>query len=87
MQRSNNSDRNSISLATSTNTPKYVGGSSAATATTAGIAALVWATNSNMSRSQVLNRLKQASDFYPSRSSSFGYGNINADAAVRGVPF
>jgi len=87
MQRSNNSDRNSISLATSTNTPKYVGGSSAATATTAGIAALVWATNRNMSRSQVLNRLKQASDFYPSRSSSFGYGNINADAAVRGVPF
>ena len=87
MQRSNNTSRNSISLATSTNTPKYVGGSSAATATTAGIAALVWATNSNMSRTQVLDRLKQASDFYPSRSGSFGYGNINADAAVRGVAF
>ncbi len=87
MQRSNDSDRNSISLATSTNTPKYVGGSSAATATTAGIAALVWATNRNMSRNQVLDRMKQASDFYPSRSSSFGYGNINADAAVRGLAF
>lgn len=87
MQRSNDSDRNSISLATSTNTPKYVGGSSAATATTAGIAALVWATNRNMSRNQVLDRMKRASDFYPSRSSSFGYGNINADAAVRGLSF
>ena len=87
MQRSNDSNRNSVSLATSTNPPKYVGGSSAATATTAGIAALVWATNSRMSRSQVLDRMKRASDFYPSRNSSFGYGNINANAAVRGLSF
>ena len=87
MQRSYDSDRNSIGLATSSNQPKYISGSSCATATTAGIAALVWATNPNMSRSTVVNRLKQASELYPNRSSSYGWGNINAQAAVAGSSY
>ncbi|NRA51551.1 MAG: protease, partial [Phaeodactylibacter sp.] len=57
--------------------------SSAATATTAGIAALVWATNPNQSRNQVLQRLKNASSNYPARSSNFGWGTINAAQAVQ----
>jgi len=82
MQRSWDSDRNSVGLATYSNTPKYVGGSSASTATTAGIAALVWATNPSMSRSTVLYRLRRASQLYNNKSSSYGYGNINARSAV-----
>lgn len=84
MQRRSDNNRTALSLAMSGNTPSTVGGSSAATATTAGIAALVWATNPSMSRNQVLNRLKNASQYYPGRDGNFGYGLINADAAVRG---
>lgn len=64
-------------------TRNYTGGSSVATATTAGIAALVWSKYPNWSREQVLNRLKQSSAFYPNRSSDFGYGNIDALKAVQ----
>ena len=87
MQRRSNNDRVALTLATSGNTPANVGGSSAATATTAGIAALVWATNPGMSRSQVLQRLKNASQFYPSRDGNFGWGRIDANAAVRGLSY
>ncbi len=61
----------------------YVGGSSVATATTAGIAALVWAKHPSWSRSQVLSKLKQSAAFYPNKSSSYGYGNIDALKAVQ----
>jgi serine protease len=83
MQRRSNTDRTSLTLSRSNNNPGYVGGSSAATATTAGIAALVWATNPSQSRSQVLNRMKQAASFYPGRNGSFGWGIIDANQAVR----
>ena len=82
MQRANNNDRTSLTLSMSGNQPARVGGSSAATATTAGIAALIWATNPSMSRNTVLNRMKNASQFYPSRNSQFGWGLIDAAAAV-----
>jgi len=62
---------------------RYTGGSSVATATTAGIAALVWSKYPTWSRSQVLNRLKQSAEFYPYKNSSFGYGNIDALQAVQ----
>ncbi len=61
---------------------EYVGGSSVATATTAGIAALVWARNPSWSRSTVLDKLKRASEFYPSRNGNFGWGKIDALQAV-----
>lgn len=83
MQRSSDNSRTSLTLTPSGNTPAYVGGSSAATATTAGIAALVWATNPSQSRTQVLNRMKNASQFYPGRDGAFGWGLIDAAAAVR----
>ncbi|MEM7575313.1 MAG: S8 family serine peptidase [Bacteroidota bacterium] len=82
MQRREDTDRTSLTLAMSGNTPSYVGGSSAATATTAGIAALVWATNPSQSRTTVLNRMKQAASIYPGRSGSFGWGIVDANYAV-----
>ncbi|MCB0629488.1 MAG: S8 family serine peptidase [Lewinella sp.] len=82
MQRASDNSRTSLTLAPSGNTPATVGGSSAATATTAGIAALVWATNPSQSRTQVLTRLKNASQFYPGRNGEFGWGKIDAAAAV-----
>lgn len=82
MQRSEDTDRTSLTLAESGNTPAYVGGSSAATATTAGIAALVWATNPGQSRTQVLNRMKAAASIYPGRNGNFGWGIVDAYQAV-----
>ncbi|MEZ5044915.1 MAG: S8 family serine peptidase [Saprospiraceae bacterium] len=82
MQRSSNNDRTSLTLAASGNTPSTVGGSSAATATTAGIAALVWATNPAQSRTQVLERLKNAAHIYPGRNGDYGWGIIDAAQAV-----
>lgn len=65
------------------NQTDYVGGSSVATATTAGIAALVWSKNPSWNKDQVLNKLRQSSSLYPNRNSEYGYGNINAALAVQ----
>lgn len=82
MERFSNTDRNTLSLAASGNTPSYVGGSSCATATAAGIAALVWSAKPTLTRDQVYLSLRNTSQFYPSTNSSKGYGNLNAAAAV-----
>ena len=82
MQRRNNNDRTTLSLPLSGNQPTYSAGSSCATATTAGIAALVWSKYPNWSRSQVYDRLKQSSSYYPSRNGNFGWGAIDALQAV-----
>ena len=82
MERNSNSSRNSLSLSPGGITPSYIGGSSAATATAAGIASLVWSVNASRTREQVLNCLVTTAQFYPNPSGSKGYGNINASAAV-----
>lgn len=84
MQRSWDNGRTSLALAKTGDQPDYISGSSAATATTAGIAALVWARNPSWSRTTVVNRMKVASQNYPYRNGSYGWGNINARAAVLG---
>lgn len=81
MERSG-TNRHPLSLAMSGNQPSTVGGSSVATATAAGIAALVWAKNPGMSRDQVLTKMRNTADLYPNRSSDFGWGTLNAAAAV-----
>ncbi len=58
-----------------------VGGSSAATATTAGIAALAWGRNTSQTANDVLTRLRNNAAFKSSLSSQFGYGVINANGA------
>jgi len=82
MERGNNNHQPVAGYYTGQNS--YFGGSSVATASTAGIAALVWAKYPTWTRAQVLDRLKQSAAFYPNKNSDFGYGNINALKAVRG---
>ena len=83
MEGDNNTSKAPPVLGFYNNQRRYTGGSSVATATTAGIAALVWARHPSWSRTQVLNRLKQSAEFYPYRNSSFGFGNIDALQAVQ----
>jgi serine protease len=71
-----------ITIAMSGNAPSTVGGSSVAASTASGIAALVWAKNPGWTRAQVLERLRSTADLYPSRNSQYGYGNLDAAAAV-----
>lgn len=83
MERDNNNGRTGTVLGFYNGDRDYVGGSSVATATVAGIAALVWSRHPSWSRSQVLNKLRQSSEFYPNKSSTKGYGNIDALQAVQ----
>lgn len=83
MERSSNSDRTMLALSVeNTNTPTYFGGSSCATATVAGIAALVWSKNTGLNKAQVKGKLIQASSNYPNKDSNLGWGTIDAYQAV-----
>lgn len=82
MERGANSNRTSLSLAPSGFNPAYIGGSSCATAITAGIAGVIWSVKPSLVRSQIITAMQQTSQYYPNPSSSRGYGNINAGAAV-----
>lgn len=82
MERNANSNRNSLSLPASGTTPTYIGGSSCATSTAAGIAALVLSVKPTMTRTQLMTCLTNTAQFYPTKNSSKGYGNLNASAAV-----
>jgi serine protease len=82
MQRASNNTRNALTLTLDTNQPKYVGGSSAATASVAGIAALVWSNHPSSSRADIFNAMKWNSSFYPNESSNLGWGIIDAKDAV-----
>jgi subtilisin family serine protease len=75
--------RSPLSLADSGDDPSTVGGSSVATASTAGIAALVWAKWPGWTRAQVFDKLKQNGNYWPNRNGSFGWGRINAKTATQ----
>ncbi|MCK8521286.1 S8/S53 family peptidase [Aquimarina sp. D1M17] len=83
MQRDEDSDRTMPVLGYRSDVRNVVGGSSIATATTAGIAALVWATNPEMTREQVLEKMQKAGEYYPNRSNRYGYGKIDVLKAVK----
>ena len=83
MERDNNNDRTGVTLGFYSGQDDYVGGSSVATATTAGIAALVWAKYPGWSKNQILNRMRQSADLYPNKDNNYGYGNIDAYQAVQ----
>lgn len=85
MERNADHDRVALSLALTTDQPKYVGGSSCATATTAGIATMLWAENPGASREQIVQALKEASSEYPNRHSKLGWGKIDAAAALNNL--
>lgn len=81
MQRTSDGG-NPIANAVSGDVPTTVGGSSVATATSAGIAALVWSKHPAETRDQILQRLVTTASSYPSKTKNFGYGKLNADAAM-----
>ncbi|WP_298352054.1 S8/S53 family peptidase [uncultured Dokdonia sp.] len=83
MERDSNDNRTTPVIGFNQGQRDYVGGSSVATATMAGVAAMVWSKYPNWSRQQVLNRLRQSSDLYGNTSSKYGYGNIDAYQAVQ----
>ncbi len=82
MERNSNTDRNSLSLPATGSNPTYIGGSSCATAMSAGIAALVWSAKPSLTKNQVFTILRNTSQNYPSFDNDHGYGNLNAGAAV-----
>ena len=82
MERSVNHERHAISLALDTNQPKYIGGSSAATASVAGIATLIFSSNPGATRADVFNAMKVNASFYPNEDSDLGWGVIDAEGAV-----
>ncbi len=83
MQRAGNDSRTNPVLGFNNGQTDYSGGSSIATATTAGIAALVWSKYPNWSRSQVLNKMRSTASLSGNTSSNYGYGNVNANLAVQ----
>ncbi len=84
MQRSNDgSNLSALGMPRNGDIPTTIGGSSVATATMAGMAALVWSQNPAGSRAEVLAKLQQASTYYPGRNKSFGWGIVNAATATQ----
>jgi subtilisin family serine protease len=83
MEKNNSSERHPLSLDMNSDDPSTVGGSSVATASVAGIAALVWSKYPGWSRTQVFDRLKTSSNYFPTRNSNFGWGRINAQVATQ----
>jgi len=72
-----------LSLADAGDWPSTVGGSSVATASMAGMAALVWSRYPRLTRDQLVSRLQRNSSGYPQKSSSYGWGRLNVEAATR----
>lgn len=71
-----------LANATSGDVPTTVGGSSVATSTSAGIAALVWSAHPTETREQIVQRLTTTASAYPTKTKAFGWGKINALAAI-----
>lgn len=78
MQKSSGKASTPLSLAMDGDAPSTIGGSSVATATIAGIAALVWSRFPGYSRDQILHKLIVGSGYYPYKSSTQGWGVIDA---------
>lgn len=72
-----------LTLANSGDWPSAVGGSSVATASLAGMAALVWSRYPSFTRDQMIVRLQQFSSNYPYKSSNYGWGRLNVDRATQ----
>lgn len=81
MQRTSNNLR-PLSLAMSGDAPSTVGGSSVATASMAGMAAVVWSKYPTETRDQIKARLVAASSNATRRDPNFGYGRVNLARAV-----
>jgi serine protease len=81
MERDIDDSRDGVTISYNNLLPDYIGGSSCATATCAGIAALVWSVNPLLTRTQVYDCMRQTAQ-YPVPVTNKGFGNPNAAAAV-----
>lgn len=81
MEKASN-ERHPITLAMTGDIPSTVGGSSVATASASGMAALIWSRFPAYTKDQVLNKMIQNSSNYPVRNSNLGWGNVNVDLAT-----
>ncbi|MFM8710786.1 MAG: S8 family peptidase [Sphingomonadales bacterium] len=71
-----------LTLSDSGDTPSTIGGSSVATASMAGMAALLWSRYPWWSASELLGRLQQHSSYFPNRHSRWGWGLFQPAQAV-----
>ncbi|WP_343693899.1 S8 family serine peptidase [Chitinophaga sp.] len=76
------SGRHPLSVAMSGDVPSTVGGSSVATASCAGIAALIWSKNPGLPRDSIISKMRRAASYPLTRNSSFGWGVVDAAAAL-----
>ncbi len=87
MERASDDSRKAVSLGNPPGpgqqlTMGYVGGSSAGTASMAGMAAVIWSANPGESREQIYNRMAKAADYYPNRNDNFGWGVVDVCMAA-----
>jgi subtilisin family serine protease len=82
MQKATGNNFYPIANAISGDVPTTVGGSSVATASSAAIAALVWSAHPTETREQIVQRLTTTASSYPTVNKNFGYGKLNAYAAI-----
>ena len=71
-----------LTVSDSGDAPSTIGGSSVATATMAGMAALLWSRYPWWSASELLGRLQQHSSYFPNRHSRWGWGLFQPAQAV-----
>ena len=83
MERSWDVNRKAVGINQYNDWPQYIGGSSAATASAAAIAAIVWSTKPTLSKFQVLWILRYTAQFPILPDSEHGYGKLNALSAVQ----
>jgi hypothetical protein len=83
MERSWNANRKAVGVNQYNDWPQYIGGSSAATASAAAIAAIVWSVKPTLSKFQILTILRYTAQFSIIPDSEHGYGRLNALSAVQ----
>jgi hypothetical protein len=83
MERSWDVNRKAVGINQYNDWPQYIGGSSAATASAAAIAAIVWSTKPTLSKFQVLWILRYTAQYPTIPDSWHGYGKLNALSAVQ----
>ncbi|SFW81696.1 S8 family peptidase [Chitinophaga sancti] len=71
-----------LSLAMSGNVPSTVGGSSVATASCSGIAALIWSKYPSYPRDSILSKMRRAASYPVTRNSTFGWGVVDVATAL-----
>ncbi|TWF41713.1 subtilase family protein [Chitinophaga polysaccharea] len=81
MEKASNSHL-ALSTAMTGNDPSTVGGSSVATASCAGIAALVWSKYPSYPKDSIVARMIRAASLSQHKSNQFGWGNVDASLAV-----